>query len=55
MLSWMLLSRGKIFTVGLSIPEASLLTSTSASPVTGERMKWGSETGEDGKGRSVAD
>jgi hypothetical protein len=40
MLSWMLLRRGKILIVGLSIPEASLLTSTSASPFTGERMKW---------------
>ena len=52
MLSWMLYRRGYTFTVGLSRPEASLLTSTSASPFTGARMKWegsvASSTGEIG-------
>lgn len=45
MLSWMLLSRGNILIVGWSIPVASLLTSTSASPLTGARMKWGVSIG----------
>jgi hypothetical protein len=34
----MFAKRGEILTVGLPSPEANLLTSTSASPVTGERM-----------------
>ena len=37
--SWILETRGKTLTFGLSIPEASLLTSTSAWPLTGDRMK----------------
>jgi hypothetical protein len=48
MLSWMLLRRGKTLMVGFSIPEASLLSSTSASPLTGDRMKWDSSSEEEG-------
>lgn len=44
--------RGNSLSMGESRPEASLLTSTSASPVTGERMKWegSSSAGEEGVG-----